>query len=180
MKQSQFFGWIKKAYPGINYVEKDDGNIWFSSGRFLEVIASEDYPTRITFKTKTPAETTTDDIDIVSMIRKIWGEPAVAFSYNGKEPKKPEEPPQPTPPPAEPKKKPSGSDRERALERIKSELGDSIEITNIPGGKAVKTSAGRLVLYDLGISSRPSEFVPWPRVDEVEKIINTFILTNKN
>ena len=42
MKQTQFLGWIKKAYPDIRTVKKDNGDVWLSNGKYLQVVARVD------------------------------------------------------------------------------------------------------------------------------------------
>ena len=199
MKQSQFLGWVKKAYPEVNYNTREDGDIWFSSGRFLQVSASTD-GTVIFFKGPTGVpEACNVDSDIVNKARELWGNPKVAFVIqDGSEKKKNQsekeceihfknalsnlgifEDLETDKKPKEEKKEESYT-RDSIVQMLKKDFPDSIEIVNIAGGKVIKSDSGYLKLYDLGISSKPSEFVPWARQDEVEKIVNKFISINKS
>ena len=191
MRQSEFAGWIKRAYPGINYVTRDNGDIWYSNGKYLQVSARVDNVFEFhqlgSKELPKPRYFTSEDADIVKNIRDLWGEPKEAFSprweKNKPEEKKPEEKrpeekkkPEEKQPRAEekqPKKLALG--RESIISMLKEKFPDTIEIIKVPGGKAVLTNGSKLTLYDYGISSKPSEFIPWAREEEVKQCVTKFI-----
>ena len=184
MKQSQFIGWVKKAYPNINIQKQDNGDIWLSDSRYLQVIARTD--NIIEFRKLRNSELpgpmlVEDDVEIVNNIRGLWGDPGVAFSLpqphkteveKGKEESKPE------PRHKQPENK-EAQDRDSVIELLKNTFPETIEVVKVPGGKAVKVGGSKLTLYDYGISSRPSEFIPWARKEEVTQCVTKFISLNK-
>lgn len=181
MKQTQFLGWIKKAYPDLISVKKDNGDVWLSSDNYLQVVARTDNAIefhKLEGRRLEKAIVISEDSDIVIKIRGLWGEPKVAFSAPTQQPKteviepKKEQPKNTAP---EPKK----INREEIIERLKIEFPDLLEISKVPGGKAVKLGDSKLTLYDYGISSKPSVFIPWARKEEVEMLVSKFISLNK-
>jgi hypothetical protein len=180
MKQTQFLGWIKKAYPDTRTVKKDNGDVWLSSDGYLQVVARVDNFIefhKLADRKLEKAIVISEDAEIVINIRNLWGEPKVAFAVptqqktEASEPKK--EQPKNT---AQETKK---INREKIIERLKAEFPDLIEISKVPGGKAVKVGGSKLTLYDYGISSKPSVFIPWAREEEVEMLVSNFISLNK-
>ena len=160
MKQSQFFGWVKKAYPEVQF-KFNGGDIWFSPGRYVQVIAKSSGVVEFlvdTLENLKEPKVLEDDSEIISYIRNIWGEPKVAFSFS------------------EPKKSQPRTTAKDLLEELKTS--SDVEIIKVPGGEAVKINGSKLVLYDLGISSKPSEFIPWAREEEVKECIENFIKQN--
>ena len=175
MKQSSFLGWIKKAYPSIKSVKKENGDVWLSDGNFLQVSAKVNDIFefhKLGSRELTKPVLVSEDADIVKNIRDLWGEPAVAFSYPKPTPKKEESKPEPK---KEQPKLESAPGREDVISLLKKEFPDAIEIIKVPGGKAVKINGSKLTLYDYGISSKPSEFIPWAREEEVRQCITKFI-----
>lgn len=180
MKQSQFIGWVKKAYPDIKIVAQQNGDYWFSNTNFLQVSAKPsgelDFYKLQGRDLKDPISVT-DDVKIVNNIRGLWGDPKVAFSVSKPESKPEEskkEESKPEPKKVQPKEKEALS-REKALELLKTKFPDSLEVIKVPGGKAVKINGSKLTLYDYGVSSKPSEFIPWAREEEVRQCITKFI-----
>lgn len=188
MKQKEFDGWVKKAYPGQINSERRGEDIWYSTDHYVQVIAKSNGS--IEFRRLGPNKSpvvggslsVTDSAEIVKNIRSLWGEPAVAFEERSpkKEEPKPEEPkPEPKQPEPQPKAKAvlapekEGYTREKVLATIKEVFPDAAE-KKVPGGIALSIgSSPRLVLYDLGISTSPSEFIPWGRTEDVKELLNT-------
>ncbi len=175
MKQSQFIGWVKKAYPNIKIQKQDSGDFWLFNIDSLQVIARTD--NIIEFRklrggkllVPIPVE---DDVEIVNNIRGLWGDPGVAFSipqHNKSE--KPE--------PKKEQPKETAHERDSIIQLLKDTFPEAIEIIKVPGGKAVLTNGSKLTLYDYGISSKPSEFIPWARTEEVKQCVTKFISLNK-
>lgn len=186
MKQSQFIGWVKKAYPDIKIAAQQNGDYWFSNTNFLQVSAKSsgelDFYNLRGRDLREPISVT-DDVQIVNNIRGLWGDPKVAFSVSKPESKpeetkreepKPEES-KPEPKKEQPKDSEQALSREKALELLKTKFPDSLEVIKVPGGKAVKINGSKLTLYDYGVSSKPSEFIPWAREEEVRQCITKFI-----
>ena len=183
MKQSQFIGWVKKAYPDITIQKQNNGDFWLSNNNYLQVIARTD--NIIEFRklrdSKLPKPMLTeDDVEIVNSIRGLWGDPGVAFSLP--QPHKTEverkEESKPEPRHKQPENK-VAQDRDSVIELLKNTFPEAIEVIKVPGGKAVKVGGSKLTLYDYGISSRPSEFIPWARKEEVTQCVTKFISLNK-
>lgn len=183
MKQSQFIGWVRKAYPNINIQKQDNGDFWLSDSRYLQVIARTDHI--IEFRKLRNSELPRPllrekDEDIVADIRNLWGEPGVAFTLpqpHKTETERKEEESKPEPKKEQPKE--AAHERDSIIQLLKDTFPGAIEVIKVPGGKAVLTNGSKLTLYDYGISSRPSEFIPWARKDEVEKCVTKFISLNK-
>ena len=179
MKQTQFLGWIKKAYPDTRTVKKDNGDVWLSSDGYLQVVARVDNFIefhKLADRKLEKAIVISEDAEIVINIRGLWGEPKVAFTV----------PTQQKTETSEPKKEqPKNTaqkmvvDREEIIDRLKAEFPDLLEVLKVPGGKAVKINGSKLTLYDYGISSKPSVFIPWARQEEVEELVSNFISLNK-
>lgn len=179
MKQIQFLGWIKKAYPDLISVKKDNGDVWLSSDNYLQVVARTDNAIefhKLGGRKLEKAIVVSEDSEIVINIRGLWGEPKVAFSAPTQQ--KTEEPKKEQPKNTAPESKKT-IDREKIIERLKTEFPDLLEISKVPGGKAVKVGGSKLTLYDYGISSKPSVFIPWARREEVEMLVSNFISLNK-
>lgn len=183
MKQREFDGWVKKAYPGQINSERRGEDIWYSTDHYVQVIAKSDGS--IEFRRLGPNKSpvvggsllVSDSAEIVKNIRGLWGEPAVAFEERS--PKKEEPKPEPKQPEPQPKAKAvlapekEGYTREKVLAAIKAVFPDAAE-KKVPGGIALSIgSSPRLVLYDLGISTSPSEFIPWGRTEDVKELLNT-------
>lgn len=190
MKQREFDGWVKKAYPGQINSERRGEDIWYSSDNYVQVIAKLNGS--IEFRRLGPdkshvvggSKVVSDVAEIVMLVRGLWGDPAVAFEERPKKekPKEEETEPIPEPKPTEPEPKAKaktvlvpekGYDREKAIEVIKAVFPEVAE-KKVPGGVALSIgSSPRLVLYDLGISTSPSEFIPWGRTEDVKELLNT-------
>lgn len=178
MKQTQFLGWIKKAYPDLRTVKQDNGDVWLSNGKYLQVVARVDNFIefhKLADRKLEKAIVISEDAEIVINIRNLWGEPKVAFSAPTQQKTEVSEPKK-----EQPKNTAQKTiDREKIIERLKAEFPDLIEISKVPGGKAVKVGGSKLTLYDYGISSKPSVFIPWAREEEVEMLVSNFISLNK-
>lgn len=175
MKQSQFIGWVKKAYPNIKIQKQDNGDFWLSDSRYLQVIARTD--NIIEFRKLRNSELPKPllrekDEDIVTDIRNLWGEPGVAFSIPQHNKSEKSEPKKEQP-------KDAAHERDSIIQLLKDTFPGAIEIIKVPGGKAVLTNGSKLTLYDYGISSKPSEFIPWARTEEVKQCVTKFISLNK-
>lgn len=190
MEQREFDGWVKKAYPGQINRERRGEDIWYSSDNYVQVIAKLNGS--IEFRRLGPdkshvvggSKVVSDVAEIVMLVRGLWGDPAVAFEERPKKekPKEEETEPIPEPKPTEPEPKAKaktvlvpekGYSREKALEIIKAVFPEVAE-KKVPGGVALSIgSSPRLVLYDLGISTSPSEFIPWGRTEDVKELLNT-------
>jgi len=183
MKQSQFIGWVKKAYPDITIQRRDNGDFWLSDSRYLQVIARTDniIEFRKNKNNKLPEPMLVeDDVEIVNNIRGLWGDPGVAFSLP--QPHKAEvekrEESKSEPRHKQPENK-EAQDRDSIIQLLKDTFPGPIEVIKVPGGKAVKVGGSKLTLYDYGISSKPSEFIPWARTEEVKQCVTKFISLNK-
>ncbi len=179
MKQTQFLGWVKKAYPDLRTVKKDNGDVWLSNGKYLQVVARVDNFIefhKLADRVLEKALVISEDAEIVINIRNLWGEPKVAFTGPTQQKTGVPEPKKEQPKNTAQKKT---MDREKIIERLKAEFPDLIEISKVPGGKAVKIGGSKLTLYDYGISSKPSVFIPWAREEEVETLVSNFISLNK-
>lgn len=182
MKQSQFIGWVKKAYPNIKIQKQDNGDFWLSNSRYLQVIARTD--NIIEFRKLRNSELPKPllrekDEDIVTDIRNLWGEPSVVFSLPQPHKTEMERKEESKPEPKKEQPKDVAHERDSIIQLLKDTFPETIEIIKVPGGKAVLTNGSKLTLYDYGISSKPSEFIPWARKDEVEKCVAKFISLNK-
>jgi hypothetical protein len=179
MKQTQFLGWIKKAYPDLRTVKKDNGDVWLSNGKYLQVVARVDNFIefhKLADRELEKALVISEDAEIVINIRNLWGEPKVAFAGPTQQKTGVSEPKKEQPKNTAQK---TTIDREKIIERLKAEFPDLIEISKVPGGKAVKIGGSKLTLYDYGISSKPSVFIPWAREEEIEMLVSNFISLNK-
>lgn len=180
MKQAQFLGWVKKAYPDLKIVKKDNGDVWLSDGRYLQVVARVDNFIefhKLADRVLEKALVISEDAEIVINIRNLWGEPKVAFAAPIQQKTEEIEPKEEQP--KKPAQKTKVIDREEIIDRLKAEFPDLLEVSKVPGGKAVRINGSKLTLYDYGISSKPSVFIPWARREEVEELVTNFISINK-
>jgi hypothetical protein len=185
MKQSQFLGWVKKAYPDLRSVKKENGDVWLSNGQFLQVVSRSDNVLefhKLEGRDLAKPIVVSEDSDIVRNIRGLWGEPKVAFTVpkTNAEPEPAKKEPTPEPKKEQPAKMDKDNlNREAVIKKLEEEFPGLIEISKVPGGKAVHVNGSKLVLYDYGISSKPSEFIPWAREEEVRTSLTKFISINK-